>query len=92
MARSQRDGRLLSHEVQISGQTAGILLAGIVPRAVLSILAVRRASQFLYESVTTNTVSILAAGFLLALTGAVATLIPARRDPLADPLQTLCAE
>ena len=92
LARSGAVDALLSRETLISGVTAGILLAGIVPRAVLSILAVRRASQFLYGSVTTNTISILAAGFALALTGAMATPIPAQRDGLADPLQTLRAE
>jgi predicted permease len=73
----------------IVGQTARILLAGILPGAILSILAVRAASHFLYGSVSANFPAIVAASLVLACAGLVATLIPARRAALADPLEAL---
>lgn len=76
----------------IFAQTARILLAGIVPGAVLSLIAVRAAGHFLYGSVNANSVAIVAAGVVLGLAGYVATLIPARRASLADPLETLRSE
>jgi ABC-type antimicrobial peptide transport system permease subunit len=79
-------------QMLIVGQTARILLAGILPGAVLSILAVRTASHFLYGSVSANSVAIVAASLVLACAGTVATWIPARRAAFANPLETLRSE
>jgi predicted permease len=79
-------------QMLIVGQTARILLAGIVPGAILSILAMRAASHFLYGSVGANSFAIIAASLVLAVAGSVATLIPARRAAYADPLETLRSE
>ena len=79
-------------QMLIVGQTARILLAGILPGAILSILAVRAAGHFLYGSVSANSFAIIAASLVLAFAGSVATLIPARRAALADPLETLRSE
>ena len=79
-------------QMLIVGQTARILIAGILPGAVLSILAVRTASHLLYGSVRANSLASIAASLVLAFTGFVATLIPARRAALADPLETLRSE
>ena len=76
----------------IVGQTMRILLAGILPGAILSILAVRAASHFLYGSVSANSLAIIGASLVLAFAGSVATLIPARRAAFADPLETLRSE
>jgi hypothetical protein len=76
----------------IVGQTASILLAGILPGAVLSILGVRAASHFLYGSVGANSLAIPAAALVLAIAGSVAAFIPARRAAMADPLETLRSE
>ena len=73
-------------------QTGRILFAGILPGAILSILAVRAAGHILYGSVSTNAIAIIAASLVLAFAGSVATLIPARRAALADPLETLHSE
>ena len=82
------------HHIQmlVVGQTVRILLASIVPGAILSILAVRSASHFLYGSVSANSLAIIAASLVLMLAGSVATLIPAQRAALADPLETLRSE
>ncbi len=82
------------HEIQmlIVGQTVRILLAGILPGAILSILAVRIAGHFLYGSVSENSLAIIASSLVLAFIGAVATVIPARRAAHADPLETLRSE
>jgi predicted permease len=74
------------------GQTVHILLTGILPGAILSILAVRAASHFLYGSVSANSLAIIAASLVLAFAGSVATLLPACRAALADPLETLRSE
>jgi predicted permease len=79
-------------QMLIVGQTGRILLAGILPGAILSVLAVRTASHFLYGSVGGNSLAIIAASMVLALAGCVATLIPARRAAYADPLETLRSE
>ena len=79
-------------QMLIVGQTARILLAGMLPGAILSILAVRAAGHFLYGSVGANSFAIIAASIVLAFAGSVATLIPARRAALADPLETLRSE
>jgi len=79
-------------QMLIVGQTARILLAGILPGAILSILALHVAGHFLYGSVSVNSLAIIAASFVLAFAGSVATLIPARRAAFADPLETLRSE
>jgi len=79
-------------QMLIVGQTARVLLAGILPGAILSTLAVRTASHFLYGSVSANSLAVIAASFVLAIAGSVATLIPARRAAYADPLETLRSE
>jgi predicted permease len=79
-------------QMLIVGQTARILLAGVLPGAVLSVVAVRTASHFLYGSVSANSLAILAASLLLAIAGSAATVIPARRAASADPLETLRSE
>jgi predicted permease len=76
----------------VVGQTVGILLAGIVPGAILSILAVRAASHFLYGTVSANLLAIIAASLVLMAAGSIATLIPAQRAALAEPLETLRGE
>jgi ABC-type antimicrobial peptide transport system permease subunit len=76
----------------IVGQTARILLAGILPGAILSTLAVQMASRILYGSVSANMLAIIAASVVLALAGSAATLPPARRAAFADPLETLRSE
>jgi predicted permease len=76
-------------QMLIVGQTARILLAGILPGTILSILAMRSASHFLFGSVSANSAAIFAACLVLALAGAVATFIPARRAAYADPLESL---
>ncbi|MBB5061013.1 putative permease [Granulicella aggregans] len=73
----------------ILSQTGLILLAGVLPGAVISILALRTASHLLYGSVNANALAIIVASVVLALAGTVATLIPARRAAYADPLETL---
>jgi ABC-type antimicrobial peptide transport system permease subunit len=73
----------------IVGQTARILFGGILPGAVLSVLAVRTASHFLYGSVSANSLAILAASIVLGVAGSMAAFIPARRAASADPSETL---
>jgi predicted permease len=73
-------------------QTARILLAGILPGALLSILAVRTASHFLYGTAGANSVAILAAALVLAAAGLIATFIPALRAASSDPMETLRSE
>jgi predicted permease len=79
-------------QMLVVGQTTRILLAGILPGAILSILAVRAASHFLYGTVGANSLAIIVASFVLAFVGSVATLIPARRAAFSDPLETLRSE
>jgi predicted permease len=79
-------------QMLVVGQTVRILFSGIIPGAILSILAVRAASHFLYGSVGANTLVIIAAGLVLAIAGSVATLIPARRAAFAHPLEVLRSE
>ncbi|HEY1803550.1 MAG TPA: ABC transporter permease [Terracidiphilus sp.] len=79
-------------QMRIVGETAGILIAGILPGAILSVVAVHAANHFLYGSVSTNSLAIVAASLVLAMAGTAATLIPARRAAFADPLETLRSE
>ena len=76
-------------QVLIVGQTMRILLVGILPGAILSILAVRAASHYLFGSVSANSLAIIAASLVLAFAGILATLIPARRAAHADPWEAL---
>jgi predicted permease len=76
----------------VVGQTVRILLAGMLPGAILSMLAVRTASHLLYGSASENSLEIVVAGFVLACAGCVATLIPARRAARTDPAGTLRRE
>jgi predicted permease len=79
-------------EKLIVGQTVRILLAGIVPGAILSFFAVRTAGHFLYGSVRENSLEIVVASLVLACTGCVATFIPARSAARADPAATMRSE
>ncbi len=79
-------------QMLIVTQTARILLAGILPGALLSILAMRIAGHLLYGSTAANSVAIIAASLVLAFAGIAATLIPARRAAFADPLEALRSE
>jgi len=79
-------------QMLIIGQTARILLAGILPGAILAVLAVHIASHLLYGSVTANSLAIIAASLILAFAGFVATFIPAYRAAFADPLESLRSE
>ena len=86
-------GATRSHiQALILGQTARILLAGMLPGAILSILAVRAASHLLSDSVRQNSMEIVVAAVVLAFVGCVATLIPARRAAHTDPAATLHGE
>jgi ABC-type antimicrobial peptide transport system permease subunit len=76
-------------QMLVVGQTVRVLLAGILPGAMLSILAVRTASHFLYGSVGANSLVILVASLVLACAGSFATFIPARRAAFIDPAETL---
>jgi predicted permease len=79
-------------QMLIVGQTARILLGGILPGAVLSVLAVRTASHFLYGSVSANSLAVIAASIVLAFAGCVAAFLPARRAAFIDLLETLRSE
>ena len=79
-------------QMLIVGQTARILVAGILPGAILSIFAVRSVSHFLYGSVGANSLAIIAASLVLAAAGSIAAVIPARRAAFTDPLETLRSE
>lgn len=79
-------------QMLIVGQTARILLAGILPGAIISILAVHLAGRLLYGAVSVHSFAIIAAGLVLAVAGLIATLIPACRAAFADPLETLRSE
>jgi predicted permease len=76
----------------VVGQTIRILIAGILPGAILSILTVRTANHFLYGSISENSLAIIAAGLVLACASCIATLVPAHRAALADPMETLRSE
>lgn len=79
-------------QLLIVGQTGRILLAGIIPGAVFSWIAVHVASHYLYGSVSANSLAILIAAVVLTVAGSAAAIIPARRAAFADPLETLRSE
>ena len=79
-------------QMLILGQTMRVLLAGILPGAVASIIGVRAASHLLYGSVSENSLGIALAGLVLTSAGCLATIIPARRAAMADPAAVLHSE
>ncbi len=79
-------------QMLIIGQTMRILVAGIVPGLLLSAVGIRVARHVLYGSARANSLAVVAGTMVLLLAGLVATLIPARRAALADPLETLRGE
>jgi hypothetical protein len=79
-------------QVLILGQTVCILLAGVVPGLFLSAGAIRLARHVLYGSTSANSLAVVAGTIVLVLAGSLATLIPARRPGMADPLETLRSE
>jgi ABC-type antimicrobial peptide transport system permease subunit len=79
-------------QMLILGQTMRVLLAGILPGAVASMMGVRAASHLLYGSVSENSLGIALAGLVLTSAGCLATIIPARRAAMADPAAVLHSE
>jgi ABC-type antimicrobial peptide transport system permease subunit len=73
-------------------QTLKILIVGIIPGIVLTVLAGRAARTLLYGiSGSDPWALVLAIGILLGA-GVLATLIPARRAALVDPVEALRVE
>jgi ABC-type lipoprotein release transport system permease subunit len=79
-------------QMLIVGQTTRILLAGVVPGLFLSWAAMRLSRHLLVGSTGTSSLVAFGATIALALAGALATLIPARRAGQTDPLETLRSE
>jgi predicted permease len=73
-------------------QTATILLSGIIPGIVLTVLVGRSARTILYGVRETDPWAFVAASCVLIAGGILATIIPARRASALDPIQTLRAE
>jgi putative ABC transport system permease protein len=73
-------------------QTATILIGGILPGIILTVLVGRSARTLLYGVQETNPWAFAAASCVLIAGGILATLIPARRASVLDPIQTLRAE
>ena len=73
-------------------QTATILISGILPGIVLTVLVGRSARTLLYGVRETDPWAFAAASCVLIAGGILATLIPARRASALDPIQTLRAE
>jgi predicted permease len=76
----------------IVGETAGILLAGIIPGLLLSAAAIRFARHLLAGSMAANSAAVIEATFVLVLAGMLAVVIPACRAEMADPLEALRSE
>jgi predicted permease len=72
-------------------QTMTILICGILPGLVLTLLVGRSARTLLYGVQETDPWALAAASVLIA-GGLLATIIPARRASALDPIQTLRAE
>ena len=72
--------------------TALILLSGILPGIVLTIVAARSARTLLYGVKETDPWALGLASGVLIVGGLLATLLPARRASGLDPVQTLRAE
>jgi predicted permease len=73
-------------------QTITILISGILPGIVLTLLVGRSARTLLYGVRETDPWALLAASCVLIAGGLLATVIPARRASALDPIQTLRAE
>jgi predicted permease len=73
-------------------QTAIILLAGIVPGVVLTVLVARSARTLFYGVKETDPRALAAASLVLIAGGLLATLLPALRASALDPVETLRAE
>jgi predicted permease len=73
-------------------QTAIILICGILPGILLTLLVGRSARTILYGVRETDPWALAVASCVLIAGGLLATLIPARRASALDPIQTLRAE
>jgi predicted permease len=73
-------------------QTAFILICGILPGILLTVLVGRSARTILYGVRETDPWALAIASCVLIAGGLLATLIPARRASALDPIQTLRAE
>jgi ABC-type antimicrobial peptide transport system permease subunit len=73
-------------------QTATILISGILPGILLTVLVGRSARTILYGVRETDPWALAVASCVLIAGGMLATLIPARRASALDPIQTLRAE
>jgi predicted permease len=73
-------------------QTITILISGILPGIVLTLLVGRSARTLLYGVRETDPWAMAAASCVLIAGGLLATIIPARRASALDPIQTLRAD
>jgi len=73
-------------------QTAIILISGILPGILLTLLVGRSARTILYGVRETDPWALAVASCVLIAGGLLATLIPARWASALDPIQTLRAE
>jgi len=73
-------------------QTMLILISGILPGIVLTLLVGRSARTLLYGVRETDPWALVAASCVLIAGGLLATVLPARRASALDPIQTLRAE
>jgi predicted permease len=73
-------------------QTITILISGILPGIVLTLLVGRSARTLLYGVRETDPRALMAASAVLIAGGLLATVIPARRASALDPIQTLRVE
>jgi ABC-type antimicrobial peptide transport system permease subunit len=73
-------------------QTATILISGILPGIVLTVLLGRSARTLFYGVRETDPWAFVAASCVLIAGGILATIIPARRASALDPIQALRAE
>jgi predicted permease len=73
-------------------QTITILISGILPGIVLTLLVGRSARTLLYGVRETDPRALMAASAVLIAGGLLATVIPARRASALDPIQTLRAD
>jgi ABC-type lipoprotein release transport system permease subunit len=78
--------------ILVAEQTARILLAGVAPGLLISVLAIHMARHLLFGSMSTNSLAVAGATVMLIIVGLLATIIPSHRAVLADPLETLRSE